>query len=364
MTHQAIISPQQVQEWADEEALDAVGIVPVGPTPRWEAYRAWVAQGYAGGMSYLARADALARRADPREILPETRSMLVVAASYADAGPSLPALRPLHGRVSRYAWGDAGGMEDYHRWLLRRLEALVGRIRAAVGPFPYRCYVDTGPVMERAWAEAAGLGWIGKNTNLIHSHLGSFIFLGVALLGIELPPILPRPSDLPDCGTCTRCIEACPTGAIIEPRVIDARRCLSYLTIEHRGPIPKEMRPLMGDRVFGCDICQEVCPWNRRPLARHAEMPPPVNATLALPPLLALDKAAFRARFRATPIWRATPDGLARNAAIVLGNLGDPAARPALERAAASHPSAMVREHAAWGLGRSKKITLPNTTIL
>ena len=344
MTHQAIVSPQQVPEWADEEALDAVGIVPVGPTPRWEAYRAWVAQGYAGGMSYLARADALARRADPREILPAARSMLVVTASYA--GSPLPALPPLHGRVSRYAWG----MEDYHRWVLRRLEALVGRISAAVGPFPYRCYVDTGPVMERAWAEAAGLGWIGKNTNLIHSHLGSFIFLGVALLGIELP--LTPSADLPDCGTCTRCLDACPTGAIIEPRVIDARRCLSYLTIEHRGPIPKEMRPLMGDRVFGCDVCQEVCPWNRRPLARHAEMPTPVNATLALPPLLALDQADFRARFRATPIWRATPDGLARNAAIVLGNLGDPAARPALERAAVSHPSAMVREHAAWALAR------------
>ncbi|MFP4395633.1 MAG: tRNA epoxyqueuosine(34) reductase QueG [Anaerolineales bacterium] len=348
MTHQVTVSPQQVQEWADEEALDAVGIVPVGPTPRWEAYRAWVAQGYAGGMSYLARADALARRADPREILPAARSMLVVAASYA--GPSPPELLPLHGRVSRYAGGYTGGMEDYHRWLLRRLEALVGRIRAAGGPFPYRCYVDTGPVMERAWAEAAGLGWIGKNTNLIHAHLGSFLFLGVALLGVELPPT--PSSGLPDCGTCTRCIEACPTGAIVAPRVIDARRCLSYLTIEHRGPIPAEMRPLMGDRVFGCDVCQEVCPWNRRPLARYADAPPPAHATLALPPLLALDQAAFRARFRATPIWRATPDGLARNAAVVLGNLGDLAARPALERAAASHPSAMVREHAAWALAR------------
>ena len=342
--HQAIVSPQQVQDWADEEALDAVGIAPVGPMPRWEAYRAWVAQGYAGGMSYLARADAVARRADPREILPEAQSMLVVAASYA--GPPLPELQPLHGHVSRYAWG----MEDYHRWVLRRLEALVGRIRGAVGPFPYRCYVDTGPVLERAWAEVAGLGWIGKNTNLIHSHLGSFIFLGVALLGIELPPTPPPPSGLPDCGTCTRCIEACPTGAIVAPHVIDARRCLSYLTIEHRGPIPVEMRPLMEDRVFGCDICQEVCPWNRRPLARHADAPTPAHAMLALPPLLALDKATFRERFRATPIWRATPEGLARNAAIVLGNLGDPAARPALERAAASHPSAMVREHAAWGL--------------
>jgi epoxyqueuosine reductase len=344
MTHQVRVSPQQVQHWADEEALDAVGIAPVGPTPRWEAYRAWVAQGYAGGMSYLARADAVARRADPREILPEVRSMLVVTASYA--GPPPPALSPLHGRVSRYAWG----MEDYHRWVLRRLEALVRRISAAVGPFPYRCYVDTGPVLERAWAEVAGLGWIGKNTNLIHSDLGSFIFLGVALLGVELPPTLPPSSGLPNCGTCTRCIEACPTGAIVAPHVIDARRCLSYLTIEHRGPIPEEMRPLMGDRVFGCDICQAVCPWNRRPLARHVDAPTPAHATLALPPLLALDKAAFRERFRATPIWRATPDGLARNAAIALGNLGDPAARPALERAAASHPSAMVREHAAWSL--------------
>jgi len=279
------------------------------------------------------------RRADPRTILPEARTVLVVAAHYAGAPhPPLPAL---HGRVSRYAWG-----EDYHRWLLRDLETLVQRLIVTHGDFPYRCYVDTGPILERAWAQAAGLGWIGKNTNLIHPRLGSHLFLGVALLGLELAPT-PSPT-LPNCGVCTRCIDACPTSALVAPGVLDARRCLAYLTVEHRGAIPADLRPLIGDRVFGCDTCQEVCPWNRQPLAAHAETPAPPSATLDLPALLTMNEAEFRARFRHTPLWRATWQGLARNAAIVLGNRQDPAARPTLAHAAAAHPGALVREHAAW----------------
>ena len=322
-----------------------MGVVPVGPTPTWDAYRTWVAQGYAGEMTYLARPDALARRQNPRYILPATKSVLVVAASYA--GPHLTEPPPLHGRVSRYAWGA-----DYHRWLLARLESLVRRIADESGDFPYRCYVDTGPLLERAWAQASGLGWIGKNTNLIHPRRGSFLFLGVALLGVALPPT-PVPA-FPRCGTCTRCLDACPTGALVAPGVLDARRCIAYLTIEHRGAIPVALRPLIGDRVFGCDTCQDVCPWNRRPLLAHAGATVPLTATLDLPELLALDKAAFRVRFRHTPLWRATWRGLARNAASVLGNRADPAARPALARAAASHPDAMVREHAAWALAQLK----------
>ena len=169
-------------------------------------------------MAYLARPDAVNRRADPRNILPETRSVLVVAASYAGASHSK--LPSLHGRVSRYAWGA-----DYHRWLLHDLETLVQRLAATHGPFPYRCYVDTGPILERAWAQAAGLGWLGKNTNLIHPRLGSYLFLGIALLGLELESV--PPPDLPTCGDCTRCIDACPTGALVAPGVLDARRCIA-----------------------------------------------------------------------------------------------------------------------------------------
>lgn len=324
--------------------LDLVGVAEVGSTPSWDAYAAWIAQGHAAEMGYLARPDALHRRADPRHILPEARSVLVVAASYA-SGP-LPPLPALHGRVSRYAWG-----EDYHRWLLCRLEALVAHIHAEVGPGAARCTVDTGPVLERAWAVAAGLGWIGKNGCLIHPRLGSYIFLGVALMEAALPPTSPAPPG--QCGDCTRCLDACPTGALVAPGVVDARRCLAYLTIEHRGAIPERWRAALGERVFGCDVCQEVCSWNRRALAACAESAPLAEeATLALPPLLRLTPDEFRARYRASAIWRATPAGLARNAAIVLGNRGDPAAIPALEEAAREHPGEVVREHAVWAIKR------------
>ncbi|MEJ5311574.1 MAG: tRNA epoxyqueuosine(34) reductase QueG [Anaerolineae bacterium] len=324
-------------------SIAVIGAAQVGPTPTWAIYQDWLARGYAAGMSYLARSDAVNRRADPRNILPETRTVLVVAASYA--GAPYPELPPLHGRVSRYAWA-----EDYHRWLRRDLETLVQRIAEAHGPFPARCYVDTGPLLERAWAQTAGLGWIGKNTNLIHPRLGSYLFLGVALLGIELEPT-PVPA-LPDCGNCTRCIDACPTNALVAPGVLDARRCVAYLTVEHRGAIPEDLRPLPGDRVFGCDTCQEVCPWNRKPLAAYADVPAPQTATLDLPELLTMSETDFRTRFRHTPLWRATWEGLARNAAVVLGNRQDPAARPVLAQTAATHPSALVREHAAWALAQ------------
>ncbi len=321
--------------------LDLVGVTAAGPTPTWDTYAAWIARGHAAEMGYLTRPAALHRRADPRHILPEARSVLVVGAQYV--GGPLPPLPALHGRVSRYAWG-----EDYHRWLLRRLEVLVARIHADVGPGAARYYVDTGPVLERAWAVAADLGWIGKHGCLIHPRLGSYIFLGVALLEAALPRTPPA-SPPGQCGDCTRCLAACPTGALVAPGEVDARRCLAYLTIEHRGAIPPRYRAAQGARVFGCDACQEVCPWNQRPLAVPA---PPSAATLDLPPLLRLTAEEFRACYRHTAIWRATPAGLARNAAVVLGNLGDPAAIPALEEAVRTHPSAMVREHASWSLRR------------
>ncbi len=347
-------TPEALGRAARDEGLDLVGAVPVGPSPFWDAYAAWVAAGNAADMSYLVRPDAVERRKDPRRIMPTARSVLVVGASYA--GPPRPTLPALHGRVSRYAWGPpplGDRSTDYHHWVLRRLQALVERIAAEVAkPLTSRSYVDTGPVLERAWAQAAGLGWAGKNTNLIHPRLGSYLFLGVALLSVDLPTT-PQ-SNLPGCGQCRRCIEACPTRAIVAPRVIDARRCLSYLTIEHRGPIPMDLRGKLGARVFGCDTCQSVCPWNRRPIAVCADRPVPALATLPLLDLLTLDDAAFRARFRQTAIWRATPEGLARNAAVVLGNLVGHTplelqrVRSALDCAAVKHPSALVREHAAW----------------
>ncbi len=334
-----------LQELAAEVGLDCIGAVPVGPTPTWEHYYAWLAQGYAGDMAYLARPDAVAQRADPRHLLPEARTVLVVAAVYGRA--ALPALPPLHGWVARYAWGA----EDYHQWLLQRLRALIQRLEEACGAFPWRAYVDTGPILERAWAWAAGLGWIGKNASLIHPQLGSYLFLGVALLGLDLPPTPPPP--LPTCGDCRRCIDACPTQAIVAPGVVDARRCLAYLTIEHRGTIPEALRPALGARVFGCDVCQEVCPWNHHALRATPVTAPAERAQLYLPDLLMLPEEAFRARFRRSPVWRATHVGLARNATVVLGNSGDPAARPYLAQAAQQHPSALVREHATWALGQS-----------
>lgn len=342
-----------VEMLAREEGLDLAGVAPVGPSPFWDAYQAWIVAGHAAGMAYLTRPDAVQRRQDPRYVMPEAQSVLVVAASYA--GPPAPALPPLHGRVARYAWGFDAREGDYHLWLLARLKALVARLEAELGsPVASRCYVDTGPVLERAWAEAAGLGWAGKNTNLIHPRLGSYLFLGVALLDITFASAqLPSAQQtMPTCGTCTRCMDACPTGAIIAPHVIDARRCLSYLTVEHRGPIPVAYREAIGMRLFGCDTCQEVCPWNRQALISHAGAPAGASAALYLPELLTMDTETFRARFRHTSIWRATPEGLARNAAVVLGNLGDAAARPALTAASAHHPSSLVREHAAWALQR------------
>ncbi len=337
-----MLTAMTLQALAAQAGLDLVGVAPAGPTPQITAYQDWLAAGYAGEMTYLARPDAIAKRADPRRILPEARSVLVVGASYGREAPPA-ALAPLHGRVSRYAWG-----EDYHRWLLQRLKRLVGALQAQLGDFPARCYVDTGPVLERAWAQIAGLGWIGKHSCLIHPRWGSYLFLGVALLGTELP-VTPLPA-LPDCGACTRCLDACPTGALVAPGVVDARRCLSYLTIEHRGALPPTLREHLGTSVFGCDRCQEACPWNaqRPPVAE----PAPSTAQLYLPDLLQLDADAFRARFRHSPLWRATPEGLARNAAVVLGNLGDGAARSFLEAASRAHPSPVVREHAAWALAR------------
>jgi epoxyqueuosine reductase len=248
--------------------------------------------------------------------------------------------------VARYAWG-----RDYHGRLMRRLRALAAALVRHAPGSRWAAVVDTGAVLERAWAERAGLGWIGKNTNVILLPRGSWFFLGAILTDAEIPP---ERAARNHCGTCARCLPACPTGAITAPYRLDARRCISYLTIEHRGPIPAELRPLVGARIFGCDDCQEACPWNR--FATKTANPDfaerPDQQVPELIPLLDLTDPEFRARFEGTALRRARRPGFLRNVAVALGNLRDPRAVPALRRTLLRDPDALVRGHAAWALGR------------
>jgi epoxyqueuosine reductase len=342
---------RRIEAIARRLGFDLLGIVPAAPPATLAHFRAWLAKGYHGGMGYLARPDAVARRADPARILPGARSLIVVGLNY-HTRPLPPALRddPARGLIASYAWGA-----DYHDLMLPRLEELAAALEDQTrGPIAHRAYVDTGPLLERDLAAAAGLGFVGKNTNLIHPRVGSWLFLGELLLSADLL-LRDGGGEGGTCGRCRRCLEACPTAAFAAPYLLDARRCISYLTIEHRGPIPRELRPLLGNRIFGCDICQEVCPWNRR-FARPGAEPGlhPRDAGSIAPhllDLLALDEGAFRRRFRRTPIWRARRRGLLRNAAVAAGNWGDPAAVPALARAL-DDDEPLIRSHAAWALGR------------
>jgi epoxyqueuosine reductase len=324
---------------AQESGLDLVGAAPAGPTHTWSTYQKWIHDGYAADMSYLARPDAMQKRQDPRHILPAAKTVLVTAVSYGKGAIPNPQL--FHGIVSRYAWG-----EDYHRWLLARCRTLVRKIeQASISPVISRCYVDTGPVLERAWAQSAGLGWIGKNTCLINPSLGSYIFLGVIFINLELE--LPRLEKMPDCGSCEKCMQACPTGALVEPGILDANRCLSYLTIENRGSIPQEYRKAVGNRVFGCDVCQEVCPWNKKVIVQ-ARPSAEQDVTLDLRKILEMDAEGFRKQFRSSAIWRATPEGLARNAAVVFGNQMDRSIAAYINEIADIHSSELVRQHLRW----------------
>lgn len=340
---------QRIKAHAVELGFDLVGVAEAGPSQQHAAYLAWLRAGFQGTMGYLARPDAVERRRDPRTILPGARSVVAVAMSYYVPHNESPGddTRP-RGRVARYARHD-----DYHHVMTRRLEELVDFVRAQAGrEIQARVYVDTGPLLERELASRAGLGWIGKHTNLIHPRWGSWLLLGEVLTDLPLDPDPPFERD--HCGSCNRCLVACPTGAFVAPRVLDARRCISYLTIELKGSIPPDLRPLMGDWVFGCDLCQEVCPWNQkfaRPTGEPAFHPRDDLAAPDLIALLSLDEEGFRRRFRGSPIRRARRQGLLRNVAVVLGNLGAPAAVPALARAL-HDPQPVVREHAAWALAR------------
>jgi epoxyqueuosine reductase len=342
MDHRLVLR-QHITTAATALGFDLVGITSAAPLAHGERLRAWVAQGLAGEMGYMSR--NVDKRLEPARVLPDVRSIIVLAMNYYTSPVELEA-SPAQGWMSRYAWG-----QDYHAVLGDKLQALVAHIRGLEGPeVQARWYVDTGPILERELAWRAGLGWPGKNTNLINRRLGSWLFLGAILLDREL---IYDPPATAHCGTCTRCLIACPTRALVAPGVLDARRCISYLTIELRGPIPRDLRPLLGTHIFGCDICQAVCPWNRQaPESSEAAFLPRAGfAAPELVPLLRLSGEEFRARFHGSPITRAKRRGLLRNVAVALGNLRDPRALPALE-AALYEAEPLIRSHAAWALGR------------
>jgi epoxyqueuosine reductase len=344
---------QVVKNEARRLGFALAGFTTPDPPPHLPDWERWLAQGRHGQMDYLTDR----RRADPRLLLPGCKSILVLAARY----PSpllMEEQQGMRGRVAAYAWGA-----DYHLVLPQRLEVLAaftaeqaGRLAVSGqsnGPVAHRGYTDTGPILERDLAQRAGLGWIGKNTCLIHPEIGSYFFLAEILLSLEIEPDALFAADR--CGTCTRCLDACPTGALLPDRTLDARRCISYLTIENKGSIPPEMRPQMGNRVFGCDLCQTACPWNRRLEPDRQPVFPP-RAGIPAPDLcadLALTPREFNRKFKDSPVQRARRRGYLRNVAVALGNTGGPEAVPALEKAL-EDVEPLVREHAAWALERVK----------
>jgi epoxyqueuosine reductase len=343
----------EIKDEARAAGFDLCGITTSASFDReGRALADWVSSGYHGEMGYMARNSA--RSGNPTAVVPEARALVVVGLYYgghedgaAAEGSDLVGPAEPRGRISRYAWG-----EDYHHVMEPRLHRLAEFLLSR-GARVARYYVDTGPVIDRAAARRAGVGWYGKNTLIItRSGHGSWVFLGEILTDL---PLLPDSPDDGDCGRCRLCLDACPTGAIVAPYVVDARKCISYLTIEHRGPIPREIRPAIGDHIFGCDICQVVCPHNAKTLAEgHPEFAPRPGsgARPALLSLLNLTETEFRERFSGSPVKRAKRGGLRRNAAVALGNLADPAAVPELLLALADEEDPLVRGHAAWALGR------------
>lgn len=326
------------------------GVTLPDPPPHFSTFERWLAQGRHGTMNYLATDKARSHRADPRQILPECKSILVLATPYSPPSPSA-ALSELEAgagyNIASYARGA-----DYHDVLPARMRALVHFIEQQAGePIKNRYYTDTGPILERDLAQRAGLGWIGKNTCLIHPKQGSNFFISEIFLDLELEPDPPFATD--HCGTCTRCITACPTDCILPDRTLDATRCISYLTIELKDDIPVELRGMIGNWVFGCDICQTVCPWNRfapggDPAFADSRPPHTLTEDLALTP------QAFNDRFKRTPLTRARRRGYLRNVAVALGNTGGMHDLPVLQNAL-NDDEPMVRKHAQWAINQIEK---------
>jgi len=390
------MNPPERTPWVCSQAraagFDLCGVAPVEGFAELDKFPEWLARGYAGEMMYLRDP----RRCDPRQVLDGARSLIVVALNYNSPHPHSTAVAPQEndrqprGWISRYAWGD-----DYHEVIREKLDAVLAAMRAEfTEPFEARAYVDTGPILERVAAKYAGLGWLAKNTCLINQHQGSWLFLGVIITTLALEPTLPPAASAPPdlCGSCTRCLDACPTQAFAEPYVLDARRCISYLNIELRGAIPEDFRPAMGAAVIGCDICQEVCPWNRRaPLTsapafqpraippsaggvqemanprgqaaddRVSDHPPAGPESLLAPHLqwlASLSQQQFSAIFRNSAAKRAKWRGMVRNACVALGNsnlrptAGEYSQAVALLQSLAASGDLLISDHARWALER------------
>jgi epoxyqueuosine reductase len=347
--------PPRVEARARELGFSLFGVAAPHASTHTPLYRRWLEDGFHGQMAYLGREDSIARRADLQRTMDSVRSVVVVGYEYYAEDDPAVAADPGRGIVARYARGD-----DYHDVVKEKLEELLAWLDAQVpGGVRGRPYVDTGPILERDLARRAGLGWFGKNTMLIDPKRGSYFFLGLLLTDLDLEPSDAFEEDR--CGSCSACLEACPTGALLGrdangAPIMDARRCISYLTIELRGTIPRELRPAIGNRVYGCDICQEICPWNQRfasPSPEPAWGPRPGMHAPGLVELLetALDESRWHVFSRRSPVRRAGRVGFARNVCVGLGNSGLPEAVPVLA-SALSDPEPVVRAHAAWALGR------------
>jgi epoxyqueuosine reductase len=344
--------PKLVKLAAADAGFELSGIAPVRDFPELDRFPAWIDAGHAGEMKYLEARDDLGnlKRASLKSTVPWAQSVIVCAINYNTAKPYSTEVRDIdRGWVSRYAWAK----EDYHDSILRRLRAVESELKDAAGDIRTWCYVDTGPLVERVYAKYAGVGWVGKNTCIINQKMGSWLFLGVILTSLELTADLPAPDR---CGSCTRCIDACPTDAFVAPYQLDSNRCIAYLTIEKRGSIPEDLREGMGRHVYGCDICQDVCPWNRKaPATEAAEFQAREGLfNPALEWLAEMPVEEFRQVFRGSPIKRAKPGGLKRNALIAMGNSKDARFVPALERASESE-DAILGETAQWALTRLRE---------
>ena len=331
---------QRLVSFAREIGFDSCRVAACGSAPHAEAFRNWLNEDGHGEMGYMERGEE--KRCDPKKVLPDARSIVVLAKNYFQGGAvHRNAATAKTGRIARYAWGD-----DYHDLIESKLDKIDEFLREFGGQ--QKCYVDTGPVLERDHAAEAGIGWHGKSTMLIDERLGTWFFLAEVLTTLELPPDEPVPDR---CGTCERCIKACPTGAITAPHRLDARRCISYLTIELKGSIPLELRPLIGNRIFGCDDCLDACPWNRfAQVSREAAFSArPSTVGMPLRDYLSLSDDEFRVLFRNSPIKRIKRRGFLRNVCIALGNVGDLSDLAALERATADSER-LIAEHAEWAI--------------
>lgn len=331
----------QLISMARELGFDSCRVAACAPPLHASEFRNWLGDGAAGEMNYMQRGEE--KRCDPQQVLAGARSVIVLAMNYWQGAKTTSATKAATGRIARYAWGD-----DYHDVIAEKLS----KLDAFLGQFggTQKCYVDTGPVLERDHAARAGVGWHGKSTMLIDSRLGTWFFLAEVLTTLEFSPDPPQPDR---CGKCERCMTACPTGAITSPHRLDARRCISYLTIELKTSIPEELRPLIGDRIFGCDDCLEACPWNRFAGASRESAFAARSSTvgMALRDYLGLSDEQFRTLFRKSPIKRIKRRGFLRNVCVALGNVGDLTDLPALERAAAD-PEPLIAEHATWAADR------------